>query len=215
MLMKKRTLSWLLAGVAFSLAALCMLVLFFAASWLKVADAPAKADAIVVLAGRFERTMYAADLHRQGYAPVIVLSEEVRQASSMQLEKFGIRLPDSLSIQRQILQASGVPADKIALLGRPSMSTFDEAEQIAARYGKAGARILVVTSPSHARRARLILERALDGRGAQLYVCATPYEELPERWWRSQEAAREVLLEWSKLAYYMLGGRFRASEAKA
>jgi len=202
---------WVLAGAALFAAAAAYLFLH-AASWLKNADAPTKSDAIVVLSGRYERTMYAADLYREGYAPVVVLSDAVADAGSARLAALGIRLPSSEEIQRQILRAKGVPQEKIETLGPLARSTADEAATIAARYGQPGRRILVVTSPSHVLRARLIISRALEGRGATLVVCATPYEELPDRWWKSQDAARDVLLEWSKLAFYLLGGRYSARD---
>lgn len=184
---------------------------YHAAAWLKRADPPMKADAIVVLAGPYTRSMYAADLYRAGHAPKVVLSEAVREKIWSQLEELGIRLPSVPEIYRRVLQAKGVPVDRIEPLGRPALSTADEALAIAERFGKPGASVIVVTSPSHVLRARLIIERALEGRGTKLAVCATPYEAFPDEWWRSQDAAREVLLEWVKIGFFMAGGRFSAA----
>lgn len=194
------------------LALVVLIVLFYwnAARWLKGDDAPIKADAIVVLAGRFERSMHAADLYRAGHAPRVVLSVAVQDAGARQLEALGIRLPSPVDIHRQVLRAKGVPPDRVELLGAPALSTADEAAAIAARFGRRGARLIVVTSPYHVRRARMVIARALEGSGAALAVCATPYETFPDDWWRSQDAAREVLLEWAKIVFYLGGGRFRA-----
>ena len=186
---------------------------YHAAAWLKRADPPMKADAIVVLAGPYTRAMHAADLYRAGHAPKVVLSEAVREKIWSQLEELGIRLPPVPEIYRRVLQAKGVPADRIEPLGRPALSTADEAQAIAARFGRPGGSVIVVTSPSHVMRARLIIERALEGRGVRLMVCATPYENFPDEWWRSQDAAREVLLEWVKVAFFVAGGRFSAGAA--
>ncbi|HTP62355.1 MAG TPA: YdcF family protein [Burkholderiales bacterium] len=207
-----RRVLWILLVLALALAAATAYFFVHAGGWLNHPDAPIKADAIVVLSGRFERTMYAADLYRDGYAPVVVLSDAVADEGSAKLAALGIRLPSGEEIQRQILRAKGVPQEKIEMLGPLARSTADEAKTIAERYGQPGRRILVVTSPSHVLRARLIISRALEGRGATLAVCATPYEELPDRWWKSQDAARDVLLEWSKLAFYLLGGRYSARD---
>ncbi len=38
-------------------------------------------------------------------------------------------------------------------------------------------------------------------------VLSTPYEEFPDQWWKGQNAARNVLLELSKIIFYQLGGR--------
>ena len=199
-----------LALVLLCVAGAATACLWNAARWLNNADAPVRSDAIVVLSGRYERSMHAADLFRDGYAPVVVLSEEVPGAESRRLEAIGIRRPSPLEIHRQVLQVKGVPAEKIERLARPSLSTADEAVQIAARFGEPGRRVLIVTSPSHVRRARLVIARALEGRSVALAVCSTPYEDFPEPWWRSQDAARDVLLEWAKLAFYLLGGRYSA-----
>ena len=213
--MTGRRLAWNLAVAAVVLALAAAIFGYYAARWLKSDDAPFKADAIVVLAGRFERTMHAADLYRAGYAPIVVLSEAVPEASSKRLDALGIRLPGALEIHRQVLQAKGVPAGKVELLGAPALSTADEAVSIAARFGQAGRKLIIVTSPSHVHRARVVIARALEGRGVELAVCATPYEAFPDQWWRSQDAARDVLLEWTKIVFFLLGGRFRADSAAA
>jgi uncharacterized SAM-binding protein YcdF (DUF218 family) len=210
-LFRVRRAARILAIVAVTLSCAVAVWAYHAASWLRNDDAPIKADAIVVLAGRFERTMHAADLYRAGYAPIIVLSEAVPEASSKRLEALGIRFPGTLEIHRQVLQAKGVPAGKVELLGAPALSTADEAASIAARFGQAGRKLIVVTSPSHVHRARMMIARALEGRGVELAVCATPFEQFPDQWWRSQDAARDVLLEWTKILFYLGGGRFRAT----
>lgn len=66
--------------VPLGVAAAAAAFLWNAARWLNNPDPPAPADAIVVLAGRFERSMYAADLFRQGYAPRVVLLEWAKLA---------------------------------------------------------------------------------------------------------------------------------------
>lgn len=207
--MKGRLLSRLLLAGVFALSAAALIFAWNAARWLNNPDPTAKADVIVVLAGRYERSMHAADLYRQGYAPRVALSEAVPDASGAKLEALGIRLPSPVEVQRRILTAKGVPEAAIEMLPGQSLSTVDEAAKIAARYGRAGARLLVVTSPSHVRRARMIVAGALKGKGVTLLVCSTP-EEFPDAWWRSQDAARDVLLEWAKIAFWKAGGAYRA-----
>jgi uncharacterized SAM-binding protein YcdF (DUF218 family) len=203
-----RRVAWIFASAAAAMIAATVAFAYGAARVLKLEDPPIKADAIIVLSGHFERAMHAADLYRAGYAPVVVLSEAVPSTGAKQLEEFGIRLPAPLEIERKILQVKGVPSEQVEVLGPPAVSTAAEATSIAARFGRPGVRLVVVTSPSHVLRAHLIIERALAGRGVTLAVCATPYESLPDEWWRSQDSAREVVLEWTKLVFYLLGGRF-------
>lgn len=50
--------------------------------------------------------------------------------------------------------------------------------------------------------------------GFCLANAAVPEASFPERWRTSQDAARELLLEWAKIAVYPGGGQFRAVTAK-
>lgn len=164
---------------------------------------------------RARRTVVTVDargeLYRAGYAPVVVLSEAVPERALRQLDAVGIRFPRAMEIHRQVLQAMGVPLDRMEPLGGLALSTADEAEQIAARFSGKGTRILVVPSPFHVKRARLIISRASEGRDISLAVVGMPHQGFPDARWTSQGAAREVLLEWAGIVWYLTGGGFRAS----
>ena len=187
--------------------------LFFAGSWLRLQEIPRHADAIIVLAGSYERSMYAADLYQQRYAQKVYVSVPARDAGNLQIEALGIALPQEIDIHRQILLKKGVPAPDILTFGRRSVSTAEEAIALRAAFNTPGQRLLVVTSPYHARRAKLILEKAFDGTGVGINMVTTPYEEYREDWWRSQDSARKTVLELAKLVYYYAGGRFVSAPA--
>ena len=191
-----------LAGV------LLWLALLFAGGWLRLVESPRNADAIIVLAGSYERSLYAADLYQQHYAPKVYVSVPALDAGNAQIEALGIALPQDVEIHRQILLKKGVPAQAIMTFGQGSLSTAEEAEVLKRLFASPGLRLLVVTSPYHTRRAALILHCAFDGTGIGVTVVATPYEEFREDWWRSQDSARNTLLELAKIAYYYSGGRF-------
>jgi uncharacterized SAM-binding protein YcdF (DUF218 family) len=183
-----------------------------AARWLNNPDPPARADAIIVLAGTYQRAIHAANLYRKGLAPVVYVSVPAPDPAAKELAPLGIRLPPKAEIYEQTLQAMGVPQSAIRRLGRGSLSTFDEAAAAAKEF-RAGSRLLLVTSPFHVRRARMIFLDQLEDRGVGINVAAVPQEQFPDRWWVSQDAAREVLLEWAKIVFYVLGGRYRAPAA--
>jgi uncharacterized SAM-binding protein YcdF (DUF218 family) len=184
-----------------------------AARLLNNPDAPAQADAIVILAGTYQRALQAGELYRRGLAPQVYVSVPAPDGSAAPLAALGVRLVPKEEIYEQTLAAMGVPAERIRRLGRGSLSTFDEAREAVRAFPTAGTRLLLVTSPFHVRRTRMIFEDALAGRGVQFLVVAATQERFPDRWWGSQDAARDVLLEWSKIVFYVLGGRFRAAEA--
>jgi uncharacterized SAM-binding protein YcdF (DUF218 family) len=190
------------------------LFLHSAVTWLKSEDVPNAADAIVVLAGSFERSMYAADLYARGMAPRILLSVPRPENSLMRLERLGVRYPRPEAIYKEILLKKGVPEQAIELVATGAISTIDEAEVFASRMKSSRMRVLVVTSPYHVRRAAMAFRDAC-GDEAQIAVVGTPYEPLPDAWWTSQDAARNVLLETVKILLYLGGGRFRPEEGRS
>ena len=180
--------------------------LYSAARWLHHADTPQKADAIVVLAGDFTRVFEAAQLYREGYAPRVYLSAAVRDPSLLLLDREGVVFPKTEEITRQILLQKGVPAGAISWFATDMVSTATEAEAARALVARGERRLLIITSPYHTRRTGIIFRAALPD--AQLRVIATRHEEFPENWWRDQTAAKNVLQEVAKLAFYLAGGRF-------
>jgi uncharacterized SAM-binding protein YcdF (DUF218 family) len=182
-----------------------------AARWLNNPDTPARADAILVLAGSYQRPIHAGELYRQGLAPLVLVSVAAADPAAAPLAALGVKLVPKEETYEQTLRAKGVPADRIQRLGTKSLSTVDEAFELRKRFAGKSAKVLVVTSPFHVRRSRMIFTDALEGSGIAVSVVATPQEPFPERWWTSQDASRDVLLEWTKILFYLGGGRFRAS----
>ena len=185
------------------------IALLTAGFWLVPAQEPPRpADVIVVLAGGFERSLYAADLYQQGLAPKVWVSRPARDGGARQLEEIGIVLPSEEEIHRRILmQKKVVPAD-VEFFGAGSLSTAEEAHALRDKLAATPRRLIIVTSPAHTRRARIIFNDALSTQGSALQVVATPYEHFETYWWRDQGSARSVILELAKLAYYFCGGRF-------
>ena len=166
------------------------------------------ADAIVVLAGGFERSLYAADLYNKGLAPKVWVSRPAREHGAQQLEQLGIVLPSEQDIQRQILLRKGVRADDIDFFGTGSLSTVEEAFALRDRIAGAQQRLIIVTSFAHMRRAGITMNDALTEQNVKLQIVGTPYEHFDPLWWRDQNSARAVILECAKLVHYMFGGRY-------
>ena len=178
----------------------------FASGWLNDPDAPEKAGAIVVLGGDASRALEAADLYRAGLAPRIYVSAPIREARERQLDAVGVITSKEEDTSRRVLTVRGVPESAIELLGRDMVSTVQEARTAAERLAGVPGALLVVTSPYHVRRARMIFRDALPER--RLVFVASRYESFPKAWWTDQTAARNVVLEVAKTAYYLAGGRF-------
>lgn len=204
----KCCVAWACGAIAL-IVTLSIAALGYAGRWLLLPEQPIAADAIIVLAGSFERSIYAADLYHQRYASKVYLSVPAPEAGAFKVEALGIPLPRGFDIHQQILIKKGVPPGDILSFGQGSLSTAEEAEVLKKLFVQPRVRLLVVTSPYHARRAKLTLDRAFAGSSADITVVATPYEEFRADWWRSQDSARNALLELAKIAYFFFGGRFR------
>ena len=186
----------------------------YAGRWLAATDAPQPADVLVVLGGAFERTLYAADLYQSGYSKRLYLSHPRRENGHRLLEELGVHIPNEREISALILQRKGVPAADILMFPRPVLSTADEAMLLAQLLEPTEKTLLVVTSAYHARRARLVFEHTLEGRGIRVLVVATPYDRYDTHWWKDQDSARQTVLELAKTVWYLIGGHFSTLRAE-
>lgn len=181
--------------------------------FLQVNDSLAKADYIVPLAGEWHRYIRAAEAYNEGLAPRILLSNSyIRPPSRYQKlrAEVGLPLPDSRTLRRQILTHLGVPGTAIDAFGDGHISTLEEAEALRAYLKGGAARIILVTSPYHTRRAKIIFEDVMPE--VTFMVTSPPEGALKRHWWRDQKSAQRVLSETSRLIYYLLGGSFRAKQ---
>lgn len=205
------------ALAAFGMLSLLLIVfsflgVFFAGQWLKGSDQLVKADAMIVLAGAPERAMYAADLFGQGYAPTIYVSRPAREFSHRRLEEFGIVLPTEEFVNRTILNKRGVDNKYIQVFSRGSINTLDEARSLRAALPQEVKTLMIVTSPYHVRRVKLVFGDVFRESGVSVWVVANPYEVFPDHWWTEQDAARQTVLEVIKIVFYQLGGSFSRSK---
>jgi len=198
-------------GVAIVLAAAVGAALLAAGRVLVVADPlPPRADAIVILAGSVpDRVLEAADLYRAGLAARVVVTRERLHRGDAALRARGVRLPEGDELTVTALARLGVPPAAIVRLGRRAGSTEGEAATIA-RWACAHhlARLVVVTSRAHARRARLIVAQALGPRIALTLRPSRHDAFAARRWWRDRRDAKLVLSEYEKLAHYWLRERW-------
>ena len=206
--MKKiyKQLIWIL-GILALLTCTVVITVFFIGSWLHNDDSLVKADAIIVLGGNSSRAYHAADLYLQGYAPYIFLSVPIRTNTEMLLDHSDIFMPREEEINKQVLLKKGVPAIRIKTLAQTVVSTADEAEEVMKITKSDNCRMIVVTSPYHVRRAKMIFHDHVNG--CDIRVVGSSYEPYPSKWWQDKELARNIILEIHKILFYELGGGFR------
>jgi uncharacterized SAM-binding protein YcdF (DUF218 family) len=168
-----------------------------------VVSAPlASADAIVVMSGSSayrERTQKAAQLYRDGRAPLVVVTDDNTRGGWSSAEQ---RNPYFVERAIDELIKDGVPQERIRLAPGTAASTHTEALIIKAYAANQGLRsVLIVTSSYHSRRALRTLRQAFAG--TETTVGLEPVNDRPSAfWWLRPEGWRTIGVEYVKLIYY-------------
>ena len=171
-------------GVLFSSALLGAL-----GSFLVKAEAPSKADIILVLAGdaRGNRILKAAELVKEGYASKAVVSGPDGEYGHYECD---LAIPFAVK--------AGYPESYFLHLENMARSTRDEARVSIAELRRLGAhRVLIVTSNYHTRRAgRMYRDEAPD---LDFHVVAAPDKYFTaDGWWHNREGCKTLFFEWAK-----------------
>ena len=204
-LYRSRRLLLVLLLVAAAMLAMGTLVGSRLGPWLVVADPLVRSDAIFVLDGLTPlRELEAAALVREGWAPRIVLSlardpipEEARRLA-------GDAEPQERSAR--VLRRGGVPDENLIRLDRFVENTREEL-RVDFEYARAHGlrRVIIVTSPYHTRRVRIMWNSRFEAEVAAL-VRPTRYEPVdPERWWRSRRPLEDALHEAAGIIHFLIG----------
>lgn len=187
---------------------LVLLVVWGIGAWIAAralvvkADLPA-ADALVVLSGSssyLERTHKAAELYRQGRAPLVLLTNDHTRggwSSALQTNPYFVdRALEELTKQ-------GVPAERIKVVPGMAESTQSEAV-IVKEYAQAqGFRsLLIITSAFHSRRALRTFRTDFADTGIIIGLDPTTQNSSAAFWWLRPSGWRDVAGEYIKLIYY-------------
>lgn len=188
----------LLLVIPILLAVIIVAVLFVPGSWLlaglAVHDTLAKSDAIVLLAGNHkERAPAAAMLYRDGYAPLVILTNDGMFSSWS--TKYNRNLYQVEWAEEELVKL-GVPREKILKLPFYGNATIFDALAVKRYLFKSGLKkIIVVTSDYHTRRARWTFKHALKEYPSDITVFPAKSFGI---------SARNLALESVKLVYYQL-----------
>lgn len=177
-------------------------VLRFGATWLNVGEQPSPAEYVMVLAGDENvRPFAAAALVKAGFARGVLLAE-IKPTPTVK-DRLA---PPAHAVNREVLIQRGVPERVIQLLPGQADSTHDEAMALAAFLcNRPDVRVLVMTTDSHTRRARLAFCHALADGAQQVTIVAAPTDLFcMDYWWRDQWGFTIVASEYLKLAFYAL-----------
>jgi uncharacterized SAM-binding protein YcdF (DUF218 family) len=197
----KHTLLWILvafAAVCAVGAALLAYGISKAGYWLEAPGrAPERANAIVVLGGDDgDRALRAQALYHEGFAPIIVLTG---------LEKGKSAPPARLTWRADVLAANGVPRSALRFEVQ-SRNSYEEASNVLLLMQKQKWQsVIVVSDPPHMRRLAWTWARVFKGSGLHYVLVSSVAEwSTPGDWWRDEQSGAFVIMEYIKLAYYMV-----------
>lgn len=198
-------LALLLAGAAYLFHSSILTAL---GGYLIRADPLERADAVVSLAAgySYHRDIAAADLVLAGHAPLLILTRPAEPQGLELLRDRGVQVEPEIERRLRYLSALGVSSDAVVVLPTLVRSTADEAYATAdwvRRVRPSAARLIVVTSSYHTRRAHFIFSAALEGLGVEILTRpATTGEFQASSWWKDRDSARDGFIEWQKLLFY-------------
>jgi uncharacterized SAM-binding protein YcdF (DUF218 family) len=210
---KKKNQKWTMT--VFMLGAFVVLLVLTHTLWLPlfgkflvIRDPLEKADAVLSLAGDQRRPRYAAELFLKGYArwfiitPLPLDSQRERERYTRYVKTIALRM--------------GVPEEAILLVPDVGNTTFEEANNVKRFLEQNNINsLLVVTSPWHTRRSRLIFQDVFEG--SDKHISIQPMGDdvyghwyhtyRPEEWWTYKFGRDPTFSEYAKLAAYVFGIR--------
>jgi uncharacterized SAM-binding protein YcdF (DUF218 family) len=180
-------------------------VLTFLGRYLVVEHTPSKSDVIVCLSGgHIERGMETADVFLDGLGSLVFIARERPPDGHRVLRARGITYPDTTDLLVDLLERLGVPEEAVLRSNRVARSTLHEAEIVRDLMNKKGyGSAIVVTSPTHARRAWMTFQRVFDGQDIRLQMVPSKYSTFkPDGWWKDRKHVKDVIIEYQKLVFY-------------
>jgi len=118
----------------------------------------------------------------------------------------GARRLDYQGESRVVLEQRGVPAQAIVALSQPVKTTEAELKVVGeAARSRGWRRVILVTSPQHSRRVKLVWSRQAPADIESIVRVAQDDDFLDGDWWRKRREAEAILHEYLGLAAIYLG----------
>ena len=184
-----------------------MIVLRGLGTFLVYEDPLENADGIMILGGTmYERQLEAVDLYKGGWAPRLFVLREVSDWGEVELRNRGIEYLSVVDAQVDVMERLGVPRDRITILDRANSSAQEAVILRDVAQREKLAKVIIVTSKQHTRRARLVINRRMQEIGVTVIVRASRYDRANvDRWWTERPTLRFTLFETQRLLAYWVG----------
>lgn len=209
----KRSRVFFYSGLGFI--GLCLLAYFVyptvlgrLGAYLVVEDPLQPASAILVLSGRSPvRTLEAARLYKDGWAPQVILNQPWRKQEFYALQTLGIDFVESHEYDREVLLRSGVPDEAILVIEEEVENTLAELRAVLRVLSPSkDTTLIIVTSNYHTRRTSMIWNY-LTGGEVKTIVRWTRRDTSFDtaKWWKNRTSVLYLVNEYMGLINYWLG----------
>lgn len=175
-------------------------------AFLIYADPLVPAELVMPLAGDLERVTYAARLYQAGYARGLLLTN-LPLATQAQRKAH-------LEHARALALSQGVAPNDIFVVPQFAWTTYGEARRIRETLERLPVQsLLVVTSPWHTRRSRLVFDAVFHDSRARVNILpiqGKSRRSLPgyvKSWWRERSTVSATASEYLKLIAFSIGIR--------
>ena len=168
-----------------------------------------KADLIVCTPGPpLEQSLMAAELYQKGLAPRIFIPQEPAPDGLDILKEQGGSYPEASGLFMAALRSLHIPESVCVVGTRVVDNIWEEAEELQKGVLRKGGRsIIIVTSPSRARRTYLVFKKVLEGKKVEIMISPSRYSGFTaDSWWKKDRYISDAIIEYQKLAYYALKG---------
>ena len=166
-----------------------------------------KADLIVCTPGSpLEKSLTAAELYERGLAPRIFIPQETPPAGIEILKRQGGLYPEKSEFFISTLKSLKIPESDLMVGEHTVDSIREEAEEIRDVVMEKGLRsIIIVTSPSRAKRAYLIFEKVFAGEKLKIMISPSQYSDFrADNWWKRDKYVNEVIFEIQAVLYHTI-----------
>lgn len=172
------------------------------ARWLDVSGRPRSSRYVMVLPGDENTRPYvAAALVNAGLAQQVLVPEPRPSPAGTET---GIPPADELICR--VLEARGVPDDRITLLPRRGGGTYGDVQALAGFLDSSReTSVTIVTSWYHTRRTRSTVRCLLGQRAREVSLVSAPTEDFSvDNWWQSKNGLINIAGEYAKMGYYVM-----------
>ena len=197
---KKRYIAFAVIVLFAVLALFHRQVLPYALYGLDIGEPPQRCDAVFVLLGENDiRPFMAAALVKTGYADEVLFAQ-FRPVGLTRQDR-----PDHL-VYRDIMLKRGVPPEKIRIIDHEATNTFNESKALIGYMNEhPNAKVTVLTSSYHTRRARWAFRQNLGEHFSQLRFASAPFDDFDAGdWWLHMRGFDYVMIEYLKFAGYIV-----------